>query len=122
MAQVTWLGIDLGLSKLGWAAIAGEETETPYLITCGTIETDKALSTPERLVEIEADLMELVKEFDPDGVAVEMPFFDRLSQSGGESDAGFGNYQPCGISGASNSPSHAAPSQLEMPFREWESN
>jgi crossover junction endodeoxyribonuclease RuvC len=84
MTQITWLGIDPGISRLGWAVISGEETETPYLLDCGTIETDKSLPTPARLLEIETDLIELVREFEPDGVAVEMPFFDRHIKAAGK--------------------------------------
>ena len=79
----TWLGIDPGLAIIGWAILQGEEGEIPALIDYGIIETDKSLSTPERLVEIERDMMELIKEFQPSRVAMEMPFFNRQIKAAG---------------------------------------
>jgi crossover junction endodeoxyribonuclease RuvC len=79
----TWLGIDPGLAILGWAILQEQEPSTPILVDYGTIETSKNLSTPRRLVEIEKDLIYLVREFKPDGIAVEMPFFSREIKAAG---------------------------------------
>jgi Holliday junction resolvasome RuvABC endonuclease subunit len=73
--QQKWLGIDPGLAIIGWAVLEGDETLQPRLIDCGVIETEKKLSTPARLVEIERDTIDLLQEFQPDRVAIEMPFF-----------------------------------------------
>lgn len=78
-----WLGIDPGLAIIGWAILAGEELEEPSLIDYGTIETDKKLSTPERLTELEKDLIALISEYKPDRVAMEMPFFGRQIKAAG---------------------------------------
>ncbi|NES84194.1 MAG: crossover junction endodeoxyribonuclease RuvC [Moorea sp. SIO2B7] len=78
-----WLGIDPGLAIVGWAVLEGTDTEKATLIDCGTIETDKKLSTPERLCELEKDLQFLIKEFQPAQVAMEMPFFGRQIKAAG---------------------------------------
>ena len=78
-----WLGIDPGLAIIGWAILAGEDMETPTVVEYGTIETNKQLSTPERLAELEKDLVDLISEFKPDYVAMEMPFFNRQIKAAG---------------------------------------
>ncbi len=83
MSTQIWLGIDPGLAILGWAILQEKESEQPLLIDYGTIETDKTCSTPKRLSEIERDLICLVQEFHPDGIAVEMPYFSRQIKAAG---------------------------------------
>ena len=83
MTQATWMGIDPGLARIGWAVLEGEETESPQLLDCGLIETEKNLSTPERLLEIEKDMVELMPEFQPEQVAMEMPYFNRQIKAAG---------------------------------------
>lgn len=78
-----WLGIDPGLAILGWAVLQDQGQIMPLLIDYGTIETDKKLSTAKRLVEIEKDLICLIKEFHPQGIAIEMPFFNRQIKAAG---------------------------------------
>ena len=82
MSQI-WLGIDPGLAIIGWAILKGEPSEKANLIDCGTIETAKDLSTPQRLVEIEKDMVALIHEFAPDQVAMEMPYFGRHIKAAG---------------------------------------
>ncbi|MGD2184330.1 crossover junction endodeoxyribonuclease RuvC [Lusitaniella coriacea] len=78
-----WLGIDPGLALVGWAIL----DENPYshrsLVDYGTILTDSSLPTPQRLVELERDLMDLFGEFQPNRAAVEMPFFSRKIKAAG---------------------------------------
>lgn len=78
-----WLGIDPGLAIMGWAILKGEENETPLILEYGTIETHKKLSTPERLVELERDFVEIIQEFKPNYAAMEMPFFNRQIKAAG---------------------------------------
>ncbi len=78
-----WLGIDPGLAIIGWAILQGDEQSSPILVDYGIIETSKKLSTPERLLEIETDLIELVKEFKPQQIVLEMPFFGRQIKAAG---------------------------------------
>ncbi|GBF80025.1 crossover junction endodeoxyribonuclease RuvC [Aphanothece sacrum] len=83
MSDKIWLGIDPGLAIVGWAILQENASETPLIIDYGTIETSKKLSTCKRLTEIERDLQYLVQEFDPNGIAIEMPFFNRTIKAAG---------------------------------------
>ncbi|WP_107667541.1 crossover junction endodeoxyribonuclease RuvC [Cyanothece sp. BG0011] len=69
-----WLGIKPSISKLGWAVIEGEPTEEPNMIDFGLIETDSHDPLPYRLGEIEADLREILVEYQPNHIAIEQPF------------------------------------------------
>lgn len=82
-SEVTFLGLDPGLATIGWGVIIEDYKHNPVLCDYGIIETNKNLSTPERLVELEKDLIELIGEFQPTIVAMEMPFFDRKIKAAG---------------------------------------
>ena len=84
MAQ-SWLGIDPGLAIIGWAILEEADYGEPFLIDYGTIETSKKLPTPQRLLEIEQDIAELLGEFQPDNIVIEMPFLAEVSKLLGES-------------------------------------
>jgi crossover junction endodeoxyribonuclease RuvC len=79
----SWLGIDPGLAIVGWAILEEVPLGKPVLIDYGTVETTKDLTTPARLLEIETDTVELVREFKPQNVAIEMPFFNRTIKAAG---------------------------------------
>lgn len=79
----TWLGIDPGLATIGWALLVEIEETEARLVEFGTIETSKQLTTPERLLEIEQDMVELIAEFRPAHIAIEMPFFGRSIKAAG---------------------------------------
>lgn len=79
----TWLGIDPGLATIGWAFLEEVKAEDIRLLQFGTIETSKRLTTPQRLLEIEQDMVELVAEFQPAHIAIEMPFFGRSIKAAG---------------------------------------
>lgn len=79
----TWLGIDPGLAIVGWAILEEIGINTPRLLDYGTIETNKKLTTPERLLEIEQDMIELMREFQLQNIAIEMPFFGRSIKAAG---------------------------------------
>ncbi|MGK7956851.1 MAG: crossover junction endodeoxyribonuclease RuvC [Crocosphaera sp.] len=83
MSDNIWLGIDPGLAIVGWGILQENDQNIPLLIDYGTIETNKQLSTSQRLLEIEEDLRELLTEFNPDGIAIEMPFFNRTIKAAG---------------------------------------
>ena len=82
-SKLKCLGFDPGLAIIGWSFLEGDPTDNPLLIDYGIIETDKILSTPERLLIIEQDLIELFSEFKPNLVAIEMPFFSREIKAAG---------------------------------------
>ena len=79
----TWLGIDPGLATIGWAFLEEIKAEDVRLLQFGTIETSKQLTTSERLLEIEQDMVELIAEFRPAHIAIEMPFFGRTIKAAG---------------------------------------
>ncbi len=83
MSQETWLGIDPGIAIIGWAILQKNAPQIPLIIDYGIIETNKQLSTPQRLLEIKQDLKELLTEFKPQGIAIEMPFFNRTIKAAG---------------------------------------
>lgn len=79
----TWLGIDPGLATIGWAFLNEFEGGNARLLEFGTIETSKELTTSERLLEIEQDITELITEYQPSRIAIEMPFFGRSIKAAG---------------------------------------
>ncbi len=79
----TWLGIDPGLATIGWAFLNEFEDGNARLLEFGTIETSKELTTSERLLEIEQDITELITEYRPSRIAIEMPFFGRSIKAAG---------------------------------------
>ncbi len=68
------LGIDPGMAIVGYGLI-DVESETPILLTSGSIQTTKDLSDSERLLEIFNDLSTLVEKLNPDCASVENLFF-----------------------------------------------
>ncbi len=75
----TWLGIDPGLSIVGWAFLEADLIQDAKLLDYGTIETDKELTTSKRLLEIEQDMVELIAEFQPAHIAISYWLFNLLS-------------------------------------------
>ena len=78
-----WLGIDPGLAIIGWAVLEEQGQTLPQILDYGIIETAKDLSTPQRLLEIEQDYTEILGEFQPEAIAIEMPFFSRQIKAAG---------------------------------------
>ena len=66
------LGIDPGLATVGIGIV---ESDPIKIIDYCTIETDKGLTLPQRLLEIADDLAEIVREHKPDLAVVEKLFF-----------------------------------------------
>jgi crossover junction endodeoxyribonuclease RuvC len=80
------LGIDPGLARVGYGVIevAGGPQGRPVdghqrLLDCGMIRTDPGRSEGIRMVEIAADLRQLIRAWRPDLAAVEKFFFYRSS-------------------------------------------
>ncbi|GAB4158590.1 MAG: crossover junction endodeoxyribonuclease RuvC [Candidatus Dojkabacteria bacterium] len=68
------LGIDPGYAIVGWALIE-YKNNSPQLIKCGVIETDKSLTIPERLDEIYNDLQTIINENRPEMAGIESLMF-----------------------------------------------
>jgi crossover junction endodeoxyribonuclease RuvC len=77
------MGIDPGLAIIGWSILEETNDHIPKIIDYGVIETSKKCSTPRRLLEIEQDMIELIGEFQPNAIAIEMPFFNRQIKAAG---------------------------------------
>ena len=83
MSDRIWLGIDPGLAITGWAILKAHTKTIPLIVDYGVIQTSKKLSTSQRLLEIEHDLVELLNEFNFYGISIEMPFFNRTIKAAG---------------------------------------
>lgn len=71
------LGVDPGLTRCGVGVVEGTPGRPPQLVAVGVITTPSTMELPQRLVRIEAGLMEWVGEHRPDVVAVERVFADQ---------------------------------------------
>ncbi|ACB54572.1 putative RuvC-like Holliday junction resolvase (plasmid) [Crocosphaera subtropica ATCC 51142] len=71
-----WLGIKPSISQLGWAILEGETTEDPQMVDFGLISTNSDDPLPCRLAEIEADLQEIIKDYQPTQIAIEKTFIN----------------------------------------------
>jgi len=69
------LGIDPGTATLGFGFVEETKNGSAELVHYGCIKTSKMFSAHERLFKIHSELQALIKEFEPDYVAVEKLFF-----------------------------------------------
>lgn len=70
------LGIDPGLQKTGWGVIDSEGSRLRF-IACGTIATNPAHSTAERLAQISNELESVIALHSPDECAIEETFVNK---------------------------------------------
>ena len=68
------MGIDPGLSRCGYGVVRqkGRVTEA---VAAGIIRTDKDDPVPQRLHELQSELVELLNEYHPEAVAIEQVLF-----------------------------------------------
>ena len=71
------LGIDPGTATTGYGAVAQQTDGTFLLLACGVIRTKPDKEMHVRLLELFNDMRALLREFEPDEVAVEKLFFGR---------------------------------------------
>lgn len=77
-------GIDCGTEYTGWGVVGVEETprERRLLpIAAGAIKLDKKQRTPQRLLQVYAELSDLLAHYKPDCVAIEDVFFAANAKS-----------------------------------------
>ena len=74
------LGIDPGTALCGYGLVR-EERDTMVLVAYGAVATLAHTPLPERLLQIHAELSELLTEQHPDAAAVEKLFFARNSRT-----------------------------------------
>jgi crossover junction endodeoxyribonuclease RuvC len=69
------LGVDPGTALLGYGLVTGDDD--PELMVYGVVETSKVESMPERLKRLYDSVWELIREHEPDVLAIEQLFFSR---------------------------------------------
>jgi crossover junction endodeoxyribonuclease RuvC len=74
------LGIDPGLTTTGYGVVV-RTADGPRLRTVGVIRTAVADPIEQRLLELHADLAEVISEHRPDAVAIEQVFTNRNLQT-----------------------------------------
>jgi crossover junction endodeoxyribonuclease RuvC len=67
------IGIDPGLRNTGWGVIGQEGTKLTY-IADGTLHSEGSDSLAERLLQLHTQLIDVIREYDPDEAAVEETF------------------------------------------------
>ena len=73
MAMIRIIGIDPGLRNTGWGVIAQEGSRLSY-VADGAVHSDPDKSLAERLLQIHAQLMDILKLHAPDEAAIEETF------------------------------------------------
>ena len=68
------LGIDPGLATMGWGLIEGTSNKAVF-IACGVITTAPDTPFPQRLVEIDHKVSELIQLYQPEEIVFEQLFF-----------------------------------------------
>jgi crossover junction endodeoxyribonuclease RuvC len=69
------LGLDPGLSRCGYGAVAQDGTARPRAVAVGVLRTSPRDPLAARLAELQGELRALLAELCPDAVAVESLFF-----------------------------------------------
>ena len=75
------LGIDPGVATVGFGVIASERGQQ-QMIQYGAITTSAGLPLATRLVQIADDLEQLIRQFQPEEIAVEELFFSKNITTG----------------------------------------
>lgn len=74
------LGIDPGTRHLGWGVVSGVGARVTH-VAHGVIHTDVSQGIPDRLVEIDDALEEVIRDHAPRSAAVESIFFSKDAQA-----------------------------------------
>lgn len=74
------LGLDPSLTCTGWGVIRHSGTRLTHVAN-GQIKTDAAMPLPSRLLQIDLELADVIREYAPDAVAVEEVFLNTNAQS-----------------------------------------
>jgi crossover junction endodeoxyribonuclease RuvC len=74
--MVRIIGIDPGLRNTGWGVIAQDGTRLSY-VADGTLHSDAGKPLAERLLELHAQLIDVIREYQPDEAAVEETFVNK---------------------------------------------
>jgi crossover junction endodeoxyribonuclease RuvC len=71
------LGVDPGTATMGYGVVGQTDSGDLTLLACGVLRTQAHAPMHLRLKELFEDLRRLIREFDPQSVAVEKLFFGR---------------------------------------------
>jgi crossover junction endodeoxyribonuclease RuvC len=74
-ATLRVLGIDPGLTRCGYAVVDGRGGGAASAVSMGVIRTPASDPLPQRLASLRAELVDLLREYQPQVVAVEQVFF-----------------------------------------------
>jgi len=69
------LGIDPGLTRCGYAVLDSTGGGEPKAVSLGVLRTPRTDALPQRLAALQAEIVALLREFQPHVVAVEQVFF-----------------------------------------------
>jgi crossover junction endodeoxyribonuclease RuvC len=69
------LGIDPGLTRCGYAVVDGRGGGAASAVSMGVIRTPASAPLPHRLAALRAEIVELLRQYEPQVVAVEQIFF-----------------------------------------------
>lgn len=72
---MTILGIDPGIARCGWGVIEFEKSKVKVL-NYGCIETSSEKEIPQRLEEVYAQILKIIKKYSPDALSIEELFFN----------------------------------------------
>ena len=75
------LGIDPGLATMGYGALDCVKG-TYKVLDYGVVTTPKECALPERLLQLESGVQELISTFRPDAIAIEELFFSKNITTG----------------------------------------
>ena len=75
------LGIDPGVAIVGFGVVEQEKGQT-RMVQYGAITTEAGLPLATRLVQIENDLHQLIRQFQPDVISIEELFFSKNITTG----------------------------------------
>lgn len=75
------LGIDPGYAIVGFGLVESRGTRQ-YLARCGAINTPAGLALPARLLQIANDLESLIRQFQPEVMAIEELYFNHNVTTG----------------------------------------
>ena len=75
------LGIDPGLATMGYGVINSEKGNYS-VIDYGVVTTPKECTLPERLLQLEDGVKELIQTYKPDNVSIEELFFSKNITTG----------------------------------------
>jgi crossover junction endodeoxyribonuclease RuvC len=68
------LGIDPGLSRCGYGCVE-QRGRKPRAVAAGVIHTDPEIERPLRLAEMQSEVRALIREFQPEALAIERVLF-----------------------------------------------